>query len=302
MTQTKTQAPPPHTELSGADLPLLGVLLIVDSLHFVFARALLPHISPMVSAMYVIGVATAQVGLYGLYLRARKRPGIHFGYARKHVGFFLIVGFLVAGSTVLNYASVAFIDAGTASILGKMTTLWSLAFGLIWLHEKLTLRQILGALLAIIGVFIIAFQPGDYLRLGSLMIVTSTLMYALHAAVVKRHGEQMDLLNFFFYRLLFTTAFLLMFAIGADALTWPTPYTWLLLLIAGTVDVTISRALYYGALRRLPMSVHAIILTVSPVIAIGWSLLLFGTFPGPRELLGGLAVLVGVLLATFRRR
>jgi len=38
------------------------------------------------------------------------------------------------------------------------------------------------------------------------------------------------------------------------------------------------------------------------MIAIGWSLLLFSAFPGPRELLGGLAVLVGVLLATYRRR
>lgn len=291
-----------YKELTAADLPLFTVLLVVDSLHFIFARALLPHISPMVSAMYVIGIATVQVGLYGLYLRARKCPGIRIGHARKHVGFFLIVGFLVAGSTVLNYLSVAFIDAGTASILGKMTTLWSLAFSLIWLHERLTPRQIAGATLTIIGVFIIAFQPGDYLRLGSLMIVTSTLMYALHAAVVKRSGEQMDLLSFFFFRLLFTTVFLFLFAVGARALVWPTPYTWALLLVAGTVDVTISRALYYGALRRLPMSVHAIILTVSPVIAIGWSLLLFGTFPGPRELLGGLAVLLGVLLATFQKR
>jgi len=49
-----------YKELTVADLPLFTVLLVVDSLHFIFARALLPHISPMVSAMYVIGIATVR--------------------------------------------------------------------------------------------------------------------------------------------------------------------------------------------------------------------------------------------------
>lgn len=291
-----------YKELTVADLPLFTVLLVVDSLHFIFARALLPHISPMVSAMYVIGIATVEVGLYGLYRRARGRPGIELRHVRGHLPFFLIIGFLIAGSTVINYSAVAFIDAGTASMLGKMTLLWSLAFGLIWLRDRLTWRQRAGAALTIVGVFVIAFQPGDYLRLGALMIVVSTFMYALHAAVVKRHGTQTDLLNFFFYRLLFTTSFLFLFAVGARALAWPTPRTWAIILLAGTVDVTISRTLYYVSLRRLPISIHTVILALSPVIAIGWSLLLFGTFPSPRELLGGLAVLVGVLLATYQKR
>jgi drug/metabolite transporter (DMT)-like permease len=154
-------------------------------------------------------------------------------------------------------------------------------------------------MLALSGVFIITFQPGDYLRLGSLMIVGSTFMYALHAALVKRYGGDMDFLSFFFFRLLFTTAFLLLFAVGGRALTWPTPTAWLILLLAGTLDVTVSRGLYYAALRRLPITLFAIIMTLSPVIAIGWSLLLFDTFPSPIQLLGGLTVLCGVLLATF---
>ncbi|MBK8796247.1 MAG: hypothetical protein IPM07_07640 [Anaerolineales bacterium] len=45
--------------------------------------------------------------------------------------------------------------------------------------------------------------------------------------------------------------------------------TWLLLVLTGTVDVVISRALYYQTLRLLPMSIHTIILTLSPVVAIG---------------------------------
>ncbi|MCB9137507.1 MAG: DMT family transporter [Caldilineaceae bacterium] len=279
--------------MSKSTVSLFALLLLVDSLHFVFARALLPYMAPIASAMYVIGMGTAQVTVYAL-IRGR----IDWRALRTYRLFFLSIGFFIAASTVLNYMAVAYIDAGTASMLGKMTTLWSMLLGLIWLREELTRKQAAGALVALLGVFIVSFQPGDYLRLGALMIVVATLLYALHAALVKRYGGEMDFLTFFLFRLLFSTFWLVIIAAAARALVWPEPRVWALLLLAGTVDVTISRALYYSALRRLPITLFAAILTLSPVIAVGWSFLLFGDFPRPQQLLGGLAVLVGVLLTT----
>jgi drug/metabolite transporter (DMT)-like permease len=70
------------------------------------------------------------------------------------------------------------------------------------------------------------------------------------------------------------------------------------LLLAGTVDVVISRVLYYLVLRRVQMSFHAIILTLSPVVAIGWSLILFDVLPTGQAVLGGTAVLIGVIIVT----
>ena len=52
-------------QIDTGQLPLLLLVLLFDSMHFIFARLLLPYVSPDVSAMYVIGVATVQVGIYG---------------------------------------------------------------------------------------------------------------------------------------------------------------------------------------------------------------------------------------------
>ena len=49
------------------------------------------------------------------------------------------------------------------------------------------------------------------------------------------------------------------------------------------------------------MSIHTIILTLSPVIAIGASLLRFGEFPGAQDLIGGVLVLVGVFVVNRAR-
>ncbi len=290
-----TTPAPAGSRFTGGEVALFGLLLIVDSLHFVFARALVPHFDSLVAATLVMGIATVEIAVYGLLTR-----GICWRALVRGRWFYAAVGFLVGASTALGYTAVTYIDVGTASMLGKMSTLFSLLIGLWWLHERLNRTQILGGVLALAGVLIITFQPSDVLRAGSLLVVISTVMYALHAALVKRYGQEIDFTTFFFGRLLCTTLTLLFFALGRPLAAPPAPI-WLLLLVAGTVDVVISRTLYYLALRRLPMTLHAIILTLSPVATIGWARLLFDTFPQPQQLLGGLIVLGGVLLATLYR-
>lgn len=50
----------------------------------------------------------------------------------------------------------------------------------------------------------------------------------------------------------------------------------------------------------MQMSLHTIVLTLSPVVAIGWALLLFDTMPGPQQLIGGLGVLAGIAIIAYR--
>jgi drug/metabolite transporter (DMT)-like permease len=272
---------------------LFAILLVVDSLHFVFARLFLHHLPPMASTFYVLAVATVEVGVF-----AAVRRKLDWRPAVANFPFFAAIGFFIASSTLLNYIAVEYIDPGTASMLGKTGVIISLVLGVFWLRERLTRLQAAGAVFAVIGAVIISFHPGDVMQIGSLMILTSSFLYSLHTALVKRYGQEMDFIKFFFHRLLFTAAFLFLFAVVGRELVWPDIQTWLVLLVAGTVDVVISRALYYQTLRMFTMSVHTIILTLSPVVSIIISLFLFGTFPGPQELAGGALILLGVFAVT----
>lgn len=275
---------------------LFSGLLIVDSFHYIFARLLLPHMHPTASAFWVLAVGAAEVAIF-----AGLRRELHWRPLRTHFWFFAAIGFLIAASTVLSYLSIAYIDPGTAAMLGKTGVIISLLLSLLWLRERLNQMQAVGAALAVFGAIIISFHPGNVMQWGALLILLSTLLYAIHTAIVKRWGDEMAFLDFFVFRLLFTTIFLFFFAVGGGHLTWPDGRAWLLLLLAGTVDVVISRTLYYKTLRIFPMSIHTIILTLSPVVAIAVSFLLFGEFPGAQELLGGALVLAGVFVVNRAR-
>jgi drug/metabolite transporter (DMT)-like permease len=281
-----------RTGFAGVPLIMLP-LLVVDSLHFVFARLLVPYLPGVTAAFFVLTVAFVELAIY---MGIRRR--IHFGTFTANYRFFLVIGALVAASTALNYEAVSYIDPGTASLLAQTTTLFALVLSIVWLQERLAPLEIAGALIALSGVFIITFQPGEYLRLGSLLVLTSAFMYSLHAAIVKRHGGDMDFGNFFLFRVASVSFFLLIFTLGRGQLMWPEGQAWFWLILIGTVDVVFSRVLYYLALRRLQMSFHTIILTVSPVLTILWSLVLFGVRPTTIGIIGGIAVLSGVAIVT----
>jgi len=255
---------------------------------------MLPHADPFLSAFFVMAIGAVEVGIFGFVSKKLKITAL-----LRHWRFFLAIGLCIGVSTAISYSAVAIIDPGTASILGKTSIVYGVGFGIFWLGDRFSRLQVVGAVVALVGLVVVTFQPGDYLRVGSLLIVFSTLLYSVHTALTKRYGGGMDMLNFFFYRLLLSSLVLFAIAGFQGKLDLPaTPTAWGLLILAGTVDVVISRTLYYTALRRLDMSIFSIVLTAAPVAAILWSFLLFDLFPNPRQLVGGAVVLVGVLVVT----
>ena len=280
---------------------ILVVLVLVDSLHFVFARLLLPYLPPTTSSFYYMALATVQIAVF-----AAVRRQIKWQIFREHIRFFFAIGFLIAAATSTSFAAIVYIDPGTASLIARMNTIFALGFGIFWLKERLARGEKIGAIVAIIGVFIISFQLGDAngrLWLGTALVLGSNFAYAFHAAIVKRYGEEIDLLNFFLFRMMTSILFLLIFAIGRGEMMWPKePQAWWILLLAGTINVTISRSLYYIILRRFQLSIFTILMTLSPAVTILWSLALFGERPSLQGLLGGTAVILGVILVTMSKR
>ncbi len=279
---------------------LLIALLLADSLHFVFGRLLLPYLPPFASSFYYMTIATVQIFVF-----AAVRRQIKWRVFRENARFFLIIGFLIATATSVSYVAVIYIDPGTASLIARMNTIFALGFGLFWLKERLARGEKIGAVVAVIGVFIISFQSGGSsgnLLLGTVLVLISNFCYALHTAIVKRYGDEMDFLNFFLFRMLTSIFFLFIFAVGRGEMVWPQGQVWWILLLVATVNISISRTLYYLLLRRFQLTVHTILLTLSPVVTILWSLALFGTRPSLQGLLGGTAVILGVILVTMSKR
>jgi O-acetylserine/cysteine efflux transporter len=273
---------------------LIGGLLLVDSLYFIFARLLLSLLPPAAGGMYMMLVGAAAIAVL---MRGR----IDGRVLRRHPWFFLAIGLLVGVNTNLGFVAMAYVDPGTAALLSRTSILFGVGLGVTWLGERLTRLEAAGAAVAVAGVVAISAQPGDYLRWGAVLVVVATFLYALHSAIVKRFGADIPFAEFMFFRVSSTGAVLALLTAVQGALVWPGLSTWGWLIVAGAVNVVISRGLYYLALRRLDMSLLTIVLTLTPVLTWLFSVALFGGRPTAQELAGGVATLAGVTAVTASR-
>jgi drug/metabolite transporter (DMT)-like permease len=252
---------------------------------------MLPHLPPAASGFWMIGLGALELAVIA-------RGRLDWRVLVRHRWFFVTIGLLVGVNTNLGFLAMRYVEPGTASTLSRTSIIFGVALGVLWLGERLTRTQSAGAVLAIAGAILVSVQPGDHLRAGSLIVVIATLLYALHTAVVKRWGGQMPFLEFFFFRLVSTTTVLFVLGAAQGQLVWPGPTAWLILLLAATVNVVLSRGLYYLALRRLDMTVLTIALTLSPVVTWLWSIPLFGGRPTATELVGGVMIVAGVIVVS----
>ena len=273
---------------------LVAGLLLVDSLYYIFARLLLPLLPPAAGALYMLALGAAQIALL---MRGR----IDWRVLRRHGWLFLTVGLLVGVNTNMGFVAVQYVDPGTASLLSRTSILFGVGLGVLWLGERLGRLEALGTVIAVAGVLAISFQPGDYLRWGSLIVIASTALYAVHSAVVKRFAGEIPFGEFMFFRVASVAAVLAVLAAAQGALVWPSPVAWAWLVVAAAVNVVISRGVYYLALRRMDMSFLTIVLTLTPVVTWLWSIALFGGRPTGPEIAGGIATLAGVLIVTASR-
>ena len=284
-----TKAQPGAKSQSFTGIGLTAMMLITDSMYFVFARLLQPFLPPEQATLYSMTTGMLLVAGFAAY---KKR--LRFRILFENLGFFLLIGFLIAFASNMSYTAMHYIDPGTASILSQTTIVFGLVWGLVWLREKLTSRQIIGAVIAIAGVAVITFQKGDYLRLGSLIVVLSSLSYSFHSAVVKKYGGKFDFLEFYAFRMICNCLCLLVWAVFTTDFVVPPAGALPYLLLVAAVDICISRPLYYAVLHRYSISILSILLTISPILTVVWSLVLFHTVPTWMQLAGGVAVLSGV--------
>ncbi len=280
----------------------IGMVLLFDSFHLILARWLSNTLHPLASAFWVLGIAAAEFAIF-LIVTGRVDTRI----LKAHFGFFALIGFLVAAATAMNYSAVTFVDAGTASLLSRSSTIFAIGMGVIWLKDRLSPLQWLGAAVALIGVLTISFQPIQSFQIGALLVLASAFSYALHAAIVKRYGGEIEFGNFMLWRVGMTAAILLLFILMAPLVSdqevrfWPAGFEWWALAVTATVDVVLSRVFYYWSLRRLELSFHSIVLILAPVVTVFWSFLFFGETPTLQTYIGGAIVIAGIFIVNWDR-
>jgi len=220
------------------------------------------------------------------------------GLNRKNFPGVLLVGLLLFTGAAFQQAGLKYTTAGNAGfITGLYVVIIPLFLALFW-RQRQRWTTWLGALLAVIGLFLLS--TGGQLRLGrgDALELVGAVFWALHVIFTGRMVQHLDVLQFAVgqYLVCGLVSLSIGLAFEAQSLSTVVDYGWAIA-YTGLISVGLGYTLQAVGQRVAPPADAAIILSLEAVFAAlaGWIFL--GEMLTPEQLLGCGIMLVGMLLA-----
>ncbi len=222
---------------------------------------------------------------------------------KKALPLLLVSGAMIGVNWVLLFEAYRFTSVSVATLCYYMAPVFVIALSPLFLKEKLRLKQIVCAALAVAGMACVSGVIGGKLpESGDLKGILFGLgAAALYAGVVILNKKLPPLSPFdqTAVQLAAASAAVLPYALltGGGELALLTPKTALLLLVAGAVHTGIAYLLYFGALPDLSGQTAAIVSYIDPLTALVLSALVLRE-PVTLPVVLGAALILGATLVS----
>ncbi len=192
-------------------------------------------------------------------------------------------------------------DAGSAAVLVQMGTPMAMVLAAVLLKEPLSLRQLTGVSLAVVGVIVLSGSPTLSAWYGPALLLISASGWAVTNIIVKRASPIPPLamtgwLSLFAIPFAGVSSLLaehhqatLLFAAGWRG--------WLGVLYSAFGSSLCAYSLWYWLLKRYPVNLIMPWSLLSPALAVVMGVLVLNESLDPTKLLGAVCVVCGILIA-----
>ncbi len=235
------------------------------------------------------------IPLLGIMIKARGRS---FKIQRKETFPLIIMGSLVALSSLTLFLSYNYMAAGIASTLLFVYPIMVALIMAMVFKEKLALQTIVCMLLALGGIGLLyKSEDGSTLSLiGTLLVFASSLSYAIYIVGINQTSlKNVATLKVTFYVLLFGLSLFVVRLLYSGVLNTPDQwYLWANLLALAVFPTAISFLCTTGAIQYIGSTPTAILGALEPVTAIFFGIAVFGESLTVRESFGLVMIIVAV--------
>ena len=235
------------------------------------------------------------IPLLGIMIKARGRS---FKIQRKETFPLIIMGLLVALSSLTLFLRYNYLAAGIASTLLFVYPIMVALIMAMVFKEKLALQTIVCMLLALGGIGLLyKSEDGSTLSLiGTLLVFASSLSYAIYIVGINQTSlKNVATLKVTFYVLLFGLSLFVARLLYSGVLNTPDQwYLWANLLALAVFPTAISFLCTTGAIQYIGSTPTAILGALEPVTAIFFGIAVFGESLTVRESFGLVMIIVAV--------
>lgn len=233
-----------------------------------------------------------------------------FRVSRHNVPQLILMGLLMAMSSITLFASYNYMPVGIASTLLFVYPILVAVIMTLCYGERLSWLVVACLAVASVGIMLLCPMDGgglaidDRFFIGMLLVILSSLSYAIYlVGLNKTRLRTVASMPVTFYVLCFGTLLFVARLLTVESLTVPQHgIMWLNLLALGVVPTVISLVCTALAIQRIGSTHTALLGALEPVTAVTLGILLLGETVSWREGLGMILILLSVTLVVCRRK
>lgn len=220
---------------------------------------------------------------------------------KKQIRILIVLGFLEILTTTTFFVSINTIpDPAVTSFLGNMYPVFLTLGGIFLLKEKFGWIEIIGAILALAGAFVISYTGGTTLKTffiaGTGIVFLNALLAATASLVVKVHVKKLSPEFINLNRTIWLLAYsIVVFIITKQSFTIP---------VSALKNIAIGAILgpflavltVYYSFHYIDAARSSVVQSLKGIFVLVGAFLFFNTIPLKHQLIGGLITVLGVLI------
>jgi len=214
----------------------------------------------------------------------------------------IVIGFLTGVGSILWTYGILYAGPNNVAFLGQFTTIFTILLSIVFLKERFTKLEILGVMIAIIGVFTLSYENTELRIFSTLIILGSTVCYSLSNIFSKHFLKKIDYLSLAAGRSFFIFLFISSYSLALGKLQLNIPpivfgYTFL----GSFCGAFLGFILFYKALEVFEISKSMAIRTIEPFLTAIFSFLILSLIPTFNQILGGTMIVLGVIIMSLTK-
>jgi len=226
------------------------------------------------------------------------------------VDYLTLVGASLSGITLCItfwFLGLKLSESINASIIGSAGPLFTLIVAVLYLHEKLKMKTIIGSVISFIGIMIIVWRPdvNSGSVLGNVFFFLATISGMIHGILIKRLSGKYNFLSLTFWTFLIGALGLMplaLYSTYAHGFFTNINYQGIIGLAYGTIfSSVIAYALFAYGMKFLPVNETGVFSYIDIIVTVLVALPLLGESITLPYVIGSVLVLGGIYITETKR-
>ncbi len=266
---------------------------ILLSLSYIFFTILLKEESISKILFYWFLIAFIFSLLFGVKerksilkeIKSKPFPLILLGLVEGLAAIFFLIGLKTMGPILTSF-------------IVQFSFIFVLIYSLTFLKEKFKLLEFFGIIIAIVGVFIINWNQGISIIMGSFLILIAAFLFATSSFIAKKYIKKISPKTINMTRLFFIALFGLFYSfiqkvdliLDVDNLA--------LIVVGSFLCAFLGFEFFYNSLKHIKLGTSNTLRALAPLFTIFFALLVLSETPMFTQIVGSFLILIGVLFLT----